>query len=164
MRGQTKSSWSAMFQQAQLKHVQDFLETFNPAYFPNFQVSNSMEQTIKGHVGNLVVPEQKLLLLPELVQESSWENFSDKVTEWATIYGFEVLRGFDGGHAPVLQGSAFEGLKKVALSFGTILSLEFSRLLHRYEFFVISGDIFAQIVSMFQQIPDANWVMPSENR
>lgn len=150
-------SWSA-WEQAQCNLVQDFIDLFLPPRYPfavetSYPKTASMEALIKGRFNSLELPEQKLLYLGELMQESHLGDFPHKCADFAVLYAYDVLEGFGRGLPYSLQGAAFEGLKQLATTWGLYLAKEMERFFRVWQLFTAFSDFMFDIVNIFCQIP-----------
>ncbi len=151
-------SWST-WEQAQYNLVHEFIDLFLLprqafAVDKDYPGMAGMDGLIKGRFNSLDLPVTKLVHVEQLLEESTWEAFPSRISDWATLYGYDVLQGFGRGLASNLQGAAFEGLKQLAGTWGLYLAHELERVFHRYEAFRTFGDFFGDVASLLLQIPD----------
>jgi hypothetical protein len=112
-----------------------------------------MEALMNNRSNSLELPETKLLRLSEVMQESGLEDFPDKCADFAVLYGYDVLEGFGHESARSLEGAAFEGLRRLATTWGLYLAKELERFFRVWQLFTSFTDFIFDIFSIFCQIP-----------
>ena len=150
----SQSAW----QQSQYNLAEDFLDLLLPPRYPypvetDYPKTASMEALIKDRFNTLDLPEPKLLRLGKLIEVSWPEDFPRKEADWAVVFTYEVLGGFEHRLASNLQGAAFEGLKQLADTWGLYLAKEVERLFHKWQLFTAFTDFTLDIFVTLCQIP-----------
>jgi RNA polymerase sigma factor (sigma-70 family) len=145
----------------QLRHslVEDFLDLFLPPAYPfsvekEYPRSDGMKSLVENRSATLDLPESNLLRLANLAEESCLEDPQDKLADWAVLFEYEILRGFGHSFASGLQGTEFEGLRKLAGLWGSYFAREVERFFHKWQLFSALTDfIFDMWTCLFSQIP-----------
>jgi len=147
------------WEQAQHNLVQEFLDLLLPPRYTfvvekDYPKSAAMEALIKSHVNAIELPERKLLQFETLLEESSLEDFPSKEADWATIFTYEILRGVGTQLTPGIDANTFEGLKRLANTWGSYLARELSRFFREWQLFTVFSDsIFDLFAASFCQLP-----------
>ena len=85
--------------------------------------------------------------------ETLREGFPRKQADLFTLYAYNVLEGFGHGPASNLQSAVFEGLNRLATTWGLYLAREVERFFHKWRLFSAFTDFTFDLFSMFLQIP-----------
>lgn len=144
-----------IWQQALGGLAEDFFDLFlSPAKpFPDdvsYPETPGMEALINDRFDSLYLPDKRLVNLGELIEENLTEQDERRLADWAALFEWEVLNGFGDEAALSLDGISFEGLRNLAVTWGSYLTQTMNRMLRMWEIYEVVGDTIAR---MFRQLP-----------
>lgn len=151
----SRSAW----QQAQNDLLEDFLNFWLPPtkpfdIDPNYPNNPSMEALFKERCRSVHIPQKKLVLVDNVLNNYPIEGDFEAIADWATLFEVDLLQGFGHDLSSEMKGPTFEGLKELATIWGLYLANKVKNSIFRWEVISILGVHLADMLDdLFRQIP-----------
>jgi len=129
--------------------AEDFLDVFLTPLQPfpdniSYPSTPSVATLVRDQFNSLELPERRLVRLEQVIGDDWSEQDERKLADLIAIFECEILSGFGYG-VSILEGTSFQGLRRLASSWGSYLTQVLGRVATKWEFSELFGDIMATL-------------------